>query len=1112
MADQRERIVLEVDQSGVATAISSGNRSVASIEASFVRAGQTFDQKMLAKIAQLKPKFAEGTDEWKRLDTVQQKVLTKIAANADAAGSKFSAMGEKIKNAIQNPMQAAGDAIGGLVTKLGPLGVGLSVAAVGIGAVAKAGWDWAKSLAAMGDQIEDTASRMGLTIREAETFRFAMNRAGSDMGTLEGIMRKLSQEIDTGGASLTKMGIRFRDVQTGELRPMSETILELSQRLAAMPEGPIRNAAAIKVMGRAALEVLPDLVELSEGVKRAGDLKIGWSADDVKKAAELRKEIADLTAQWDYAVMKFKQPIAATVIFTITGIDKLQMIMKMASASGQIALGMGPKVYPDQGPPPLSASENARRLAEETSSIAKNDAAIRARLQSSPEEELSAAKKKLDELAKDLPKDVMYNADRFKAFDEQKAIVKAIEARIEAIKKLEAAEKQLQAFEQSMNEKGMGPVEKIFAQRDEMVKAGVNATRATNAALVGASAALADELVADQKMTADRNIKTWKDYADDFQKSVVDPMSAGLDRFAKKWLAKVKDIQDKARKTDERAMSDIEAGATHQARMGELAAGPGQELAALQQGYALRVQAAKEEFAIVEAHSHLYDMDEQRWKLQKEMQAAGYEYEEKVAELQKSRFENLRSSTEGLLDAAFARSKSILDALKGMVQAVFLTPIKQGISSMMANALMPMMYGKEGNGGIMGRISGVFGGGGINGVRLVNGAVPVVIMGAGGGGGGGSLGGLFGGSRSPAMRGEIHGAGGSTSGLTKLASGLWDRTGGMQTASEIVGGPGGTSGFAGPVGGGGGAVEASSGGGIGGYLKGMSGYNGWKGMLSNLGNIGMRPTTGFDPATGTWGTGGTNGVGGSAGGVGGWQGGAMLGGGSALAMDGIRRGGWLGVAETTAGGAMIGAKFGGPVGAAVGGLIGFGVGVARLFIKSAAEKVMEKVRTVYGLTIDKRMGQQIADLAKQKYSGNLDMAVRASETRDLLRLYAQTMGQKVPASLMADQARSASLVQSGGELFQQAQYDNGQAYTYASSLRTYGGVQSDQISTASSSSGSVNVYLNQQQTVDLWKTGTTAAIQGNPRGVAASAYRGNAATNSRAGNAVLTLNPSVITQ
>ena len=49
--------------------------------------------------------------------------------------------------------------------------------------------------------------------------------------------------------------------------------------------------------------------------------------------------------------------------------------------------------------------------------------------------------------------------------------------------------------------------------------------------------------------------------------------------------------------------------------------------------------------------------------------------------------------------------------------------------------------------------------------------------------------------------------------------------------------------------------------------------------------------------------------------------------GAMLAYDGLRRGGFTGMAETTAGGAMIGFKFGGPLGAAIGAAAGLVAGI-----------------------------------------------------------------------------------------------------------------------------------------------------------------------------------------
>jgi hypothetical protein len=140
-------------------------------------------------------------------------------------------------------------------------------------------------------------------------------------------------------------------------------------------------------------------------------------------------------------------------------------------------------------------------------------------------------------------------------------------------------------------------------------------------------------------------------------------------------------------------------------------------------------------------------------------------------------------------------------------------------------------------------------------------------------------------------------------------------TGGGAPLAGGTGGGWGTPPFL-PAESGSGASEGAFAGGFGNWGSTAASYKGW---LSNLGNIGFRPERWRMDEMGNM----TKLAG--ARGVGGWQGGAMLAGGSILAMDGLRRGGWLGVGETTAGGALIGAKFGGPLGAAIGAGIGFGV-------------------------------------------------------------------------------------------------------------------------------------------------------------------------------------------
>jgi hypothetical protein len=151
---------------------------------------------------------------------------------------------------------------------------------------------------------------------------------------------------------------------------------------------------------------------------------------------------------------------------------------------------------------------------------------------------------------------------------------------------------------------------------------------------------------------------------------------------------------------------------------------------------------------------------------------------------------------------------------------------------------------------------------------------------------------------------------------------------------------------------------------------------------------------------------------------------AALFGGAALAMDGLRRGGYKGMMETAAGGALIGFKYGGPIGAAVGAIVGGIAGTIRMFIKGATEKARDKIRATYGIDVqDKGVLQQVVEIAKQSYGGNLDMAVRTQQVRDLVRLYALSTGQGTKG--MPAEMTASTMVQSGGSLSQATTYSHG---------------------------------------------------------------------------------------
>lgn len=303
-------------------------------------------------------------------------------------------------------------------------------------------------------------------------------------------------------------------------------------------------------------------------------------------------------------------------------------------------------------------------------------------------------------------------------------------------------------------------------------------------------------------------------------------------------------------------------------------------------------------------------------------------------------FTAIKQKSDAVFGDMLRNGQSIFSALGSIIKNTFLTVIRDIISSQVAKQLTQLVTGQNvsfpSSRGATGTSGGIFGG--FGGILQSLGLGGVAAFGGGGG--------VF----SP-------------------------------------GSPGGTPGFAGPVGGGAGVGSAGSQSGLGALASAgglAGGKKGLLGFLSSLGNIG------FGPKGGDFG----GEAAGSFNGVGGAKGGALLAGGAILGFDGLRRGGLAGLAETTAGGALIGAKFGGPLGAAIGAGIGAAAGGIRLLIKSADEKIVKGVKTVYNIDISKDFAHtNIFPIIKNNFGGNIDVGLRSNEVRDLVELYAMTFGQ-----------------------------------------------------------------------------------------------------------------------
>ena len=191
-------------------------------------------------------------------------------------------------------------------------------------------------------------------------------------------------------------------------------------------------------------------------------------------------------------------------------------------------------------------------------------------------------------------------------------------------------------------------------------------------------------------------------------------------------------------------------------------------------------------------------------------------------------------------------------------------------------------------------------------------------------------------------------------------------------------------------------------------------------------------------------------------------------------LMGKEMGSWGGVGMGTAGGALLGAgigmQAGGPMGAVlgagIGAVAGLGIGIGEKLagIESPEVKVRNDVKSIYGVNLPQNSGtvKQIVQIAQSEFGNDIAVAVRSPKVRQLVMLYSEATGQKMPLS--ASTPYAGSLVEQGGNLYQQASFQNNAWHSYASDLPTLGGIGGTPFPTTAgpntTTGGGTNVSIN----------------------------------------------------
>lgn len=806
--------------------------------------------------------------------------------------------------------------------------------------------------------------------------------------------------------------------------------------------------------------------------------------------------VADLERQRMQALEDLNPAVAWTGAMSLRDKARLEQARNLAAQIAKIQ--DGPRVEAE-----------ARKAAEKRDA----DDAVRAyeaRMMRDPEYRLKKAEAELSGMAK--PQVGSSTLKEVQDYAAAEKSVRDLKAQIEATKK---SAQELKEFQRSAgeyakrgDEAGMDEVSKIYYMRDQLLTQAqkLKHVEAERAAIMQSADAQAGAAL---KKSLDEFEKNDQKTQEARRKSVLGmmlPSEAQLRDWSKgfRTQGKMQDIEFDGRKFE------IDQRAEKAQKLIGLSGATGVDAVAAT--YRLRLQLAGELLVLErERVARMTDADEKAIagaQMEKGLRETLYKAQEeaqmRLLEIQKQQMDELKKETSSLWSTLLTRPGDFGRELAGTLKAAVVKPIADGLGNMTANALKPLIYGADGQGGIAGMFRGMFGGSKIDPMKAATDRNSAIT------------------SQNSMAVAALTAVMAASSGMAVPAMAA-PSIGGISLPS--IAGPAIAGGGAGPGYGGGGVSLGSILGGGGGagattppFLPGGSGGSsgGWGGLFSGLkgmklGGLIRGPSRWSMDENGDL----TKLSNGKIKGVGGAAGAALDAGGMFLAQRGLLgadRGTWRGVGEGAIGGAAVGLQMGGPLGALIGGAAGLlaGIGEKIFGVETPEREAKRLVKQIYGLSIDDAAARQIAALARQSYGGSVGTAVRSAEARQLLQLVAQSTGQK--SNLWLNDPHGVSLTESGGLLRQSAVYNNGTPYTYASNLPVQGpaGATIPTGNPYGAGGMQVTLMLNGQSAADVLEGRAGSAIAGNPRLVASSAVAGGRASSARLNGAAMTLSPDTL--
>lgn len=176
-----------------------------------------------------------------------------VTADTNQAAAAFSSLERSIGG------------LGGVISGVSALAPSLA-GALSVGAFVA----WSKSIIDAADEMNDLSQRIGIGVEQLAKYELAAKQSGTSMESVARGVKGLSAAMLEHGDDLRKAGITAKDAD-GALRQLSDVF-------AAMPDGMEKTSLAVKLFGKAGMELIPMLNMGSKGLDESAQKSAKYAA------------------------------------------------------------------------------------------------------------------------------------------------------------------------------------------------------------------------------------------------------------------------------------------------------------------------------------------------------------------------------------------------------------------------------------------------------------------------------------------------------------------------------------------------------------------------------------------------------------------------------------------------------------------------------------------------------------------------------------------------------------------------------------------------------------------------------------------------------------------